>query len=71
MSKRQGPKTRLRAALDAVIDRIDKETNRDSKYSRGLAREGYLGGYADALSDVQLLLNGVVPCRREFWLEPE
>lgn len=27
----------------------------------------YQGGYADALSDVVLLLNGTIPNRRNYW----
>lgn len=34
---------------------------RDGMYARGLASEGYLGGYRDALQAVMLLLNGVIP----------
>jgi len=32
----------------------------------GLASEGYNGGYRDALSDVELLLNGIYPNERFF-----
>ena len=39
----------------------------DSKYVRGLASEGYNGGYRDALDDVMLLLNDVRPTRHDFW----
>jgi len=58
--------------LDRAIQRINGEiaikTDQDNLYSRGLSREGYHGGYADALSDVRLMLNGTTPCRRpEYW----
>jgi len=36
-------------------------------YASGLASEGYNGGYSDALSDMQLLLNNVIPQRNEWW----
>jgi len=36
-------------------------------YARGLASEGYNGGYRDALSDVLLFLNGVRPNRNGWW----
>lgn len=57
----------------AVIDRIRKETKAstgDSHVARGLAYEGYNGGYIDALNDVVLLLNGCVPDRRGWWNTP-
>ena len=37
------------------------------KYGKGLASEGYLGGYRDALDDVMLALNGVHPTTRYLW----
>lgn len=38
---------------------ISANINRDILHSRGLAREGWHGGYSEALSDVLLCLNGV------------
>ena len=35
----------------------------------GLASEGYNGGYADALQDVLLALNGTTPNRNNWWDE--
>ena len=40
----------------------------DPKLTGALAREGYVGGYWDALQDVLLLLNGCDPCRKpNYW----
>jgi hypothetical protein len=57
--------------VEAVIHKIDKELSSQSqeKYVRGLAREGYVGGYQEALMDVLLALNGVTPNRRNWWRE--
>jgi hypothetical protein len=43
------------------------EGTRSGLYSRGLASEGYDGGYRDAIDDVMLFLNGVTPDRRGWW----
>ena len=42
-------------------------------FARGLANEGYHGGYHDALSDVILLLNGISPKHRNrhYWEKQE
>lgn len=37
------------------------------KYERGMAGEGYLGGYRQAINDVELALNGVHPQTRGLW----
>jgi len=36
-------------------------------YGGALSREGYNGGYYDALSDVINALNGVIPNRNGWW----
>lgn len=41
-----------------------KSINRDNLYSRGMAWEGYAGGYLQALADVGLLMEGVIPNSR-------
>lgn len=67
MSK--GIKRRLSAAESRVTELINAQAREGGMYARGLAGEGYLGGYRDALSDVLLLLNGVDPPKRHsgFW----
>lgn len=66
---RNGPVTRIKRALERVSAHIERQTDRNSVYSRGLAREGYDGGYAQALSDVLLTLRGVMPNRHPQWWE--
>ena len=62
----RGIKRALRQArANARKDVLPRSTS-DSKYARGLAYEGYHGGYIDALNDVELALNGVAPNSR-FW----
>ncbi len=39
------------------------------KYARGVAREGYAGGYRRALSDVLLASHGVRPSTRDYWTD--
>lgn len=64
---RNSPKTKIKHALDAVHEQMRVTTSND-KYSRGLSGEGYAGGYAAALSDVLLVLDGCPPCvRPEYW----
>jgi len=62
---------RIRAIRYAQAQ-ADKEiigfAGRGGMYARGLASEGYAGGYRDALSDVLLLLTGdTMPHRRDYW----
>lgn len=64
---RPGPKSRIKAALERVNAEIRRTTDQTSMYSRGLSSEGWSGGYAAALRDVQLVLNGVKPQTRDYW----
>ena len=48
---------------------ISGHAQRGGLYAHGVAGEGYAGGYRDALYDVQLLLNDVVPKRRDYWTD--
>jgi hypothetical protein len=65
----------IKRKLYKVYDNVSKEIadfsrNKDGQdgfYARGLASEGYNGGYRDAISDVLLALNGVNPNRRFWW----
>lgn len=52
-----------------IQSEMHEETDHQSMFSRGLASEGYAGGYRDALDDVLLALNGVTPDRRGWWKE--
>ncbi len=60
-------KARINLALRAVKHEIAQSTDQASVYSRGLASEGYSGGYADALMDVLLVLDNVIPNRHNYW----
>ena len=69
----KGIKRKLKKATIKVQDRIRAISLDGGLYARGLASEGYLGGYRDALNDVMLVLNGVTPFRDwdgvSFWEE--
>lgn len=76
-NRRLGPKRRIKLALEQVTAEIRGYVQSGTKpsagmphYAGGLSTEGYSGGYRDALSDVTLLLNGVVPNRRDYWRIP-
>jgi len=60
MTKREAQK-HIDWAIKYLKDDIGAGIDRNNKYSKGLAHEGYKGGYLHALYDVSLLLNGVIP----------
>lgn len=62
-----GIKRKLAKAQAKVRKEIEDNAAYGGKFARGLANEGYAGGYAQALSDVQLALNGVEPSTRGYW----
>lgn len=66
----KGIRRQVNRAHEQVSQQIAAYAARGDKYSRGLASEGYNGGYRDALSDVLLALNGVRPNRNGWWDEP-
>jgi hypothetical protein len=55
----------IRAALDIINAEISGNAS-GGKFARGLAAEGYAGGYRDALHDIQQLLNDVEPSNSRF-----
>ncbi len=59
-------KRKVQKALEAVEEDMAAD-RQDSFYGRGLASEGYVGGYRDCLQDIQLALEGVKPRRRGWW----
>lgn len=75
MSKRNGPRTRIKAALRRATSEVrsvgqstDEPSSVGHRYAGGLASEGYAGGYAAALRDVLLVLNGLKPSSSwGFW----
>ena len=63
----KGIKRRLRSAQLNTEIRI-AEVSQGGKFAAGLGREGYWGGYAAALADVSLMLDGCSPCvQPELW----
>ena len=68
----RGPEARIRAALARAEVEIAASaraggSGAEGRFARGLAGEGYAGGYAQALSDVLLLLGGTEPVTRGYW----
>lgn len=56
--------------LRKVSKEVDKEIRANSvgTYGRGLAAEGYAGGYWTAIQDVLLAMAGVLPnSNRRYW----
>ena len=61
---------RIKAAQEKIAAEI-KAFAGHGKFAAGLASEGFAGGYSQALSDIQLLINGVEPGdTRGYWNEP-
>lgn len=65
----KGIKRIIRGVRENVSKDISDNTDQDSLYSRGLATEGYNGGYLHALDDITLALNGVCPNRERWWAQ--
>lgn len=63
----KGIKRQVMAALNAASKGINIQSRDGGVYAKGLASEGYKGGYRDALNDVLLALNGVEPHRWNYW----
>lgn len=64
----KGIKKQLHKARENVTKEISWAANSDSLWARGMAGEGYAGGYRDALDDVLLSLNGVGPTSQtRYW----
>lgn len=59
------------AARKSVQKDISAFASSGGGVARGLAGEGYNGGYRDALDDVLLLLNGVIPERNGWWTKTD
>ena len=68
MNKKQMIK-HIELARNNVKRRITAHASR-GRIAAGLASEGYNGGYRDALDDMILLLNDVIP-NRNYWWEDE
>jgi len=60
----------IKRKLSKVLRKVNTEIALNSiggMYARGLAGEGYAGGYRAAINDVMLALNGVKPSTRGYW----
>ncbi len=62
----KGIKRKLSRVLKNVNHSIHL-TAQEGGYAAALSNEGYNGGYADAIMDIELALNGVTPVRRNWW----
>ena len=62
---------KISKAINRVNKQIANQTDQSSLYSRGLSREGYLGGYLQALMDVIAVLRKVPVSHimRDYWRE--
>lgn len=61
-------RTNLRKVAVEVQKEIRGNAESGNFYARGLASEGYAGGYRDAIQDVLLAMSGVKPNRnRGYW----
>lgn len=67
--KTPGVKRPIARALARVNAEITGNSRGRGHIAGGLSGEGYAGGYRDALNDVQLLLNGMVPQSRGYWMD--
>jgi hypothetical protein len=57
----------IQQATERCRQQLSAQTDRNNLYSRGLSAEGWHGGYMAGLQDCILVLNGVMPNRREYW----
>lgn len=57
-------KEEVRRLMQEADAAIKGHANSGGMYARGLASEGYAGGYRDAMNDIILLMNGGVVTRR-------
>jgi hypothetical protein len=66
-----GVKRALKAAALAAGKEISVLASCGGMYAKGMASEGFMGGYREALEDVMLAMNGVEPDRWRRWRELE
>lgn len=65
--------SQLQRVHDAIRDQVRKEHEHLNSVGRGMQMEGYVGGYLQALSDVELARRGIVPNNSRFaalWEKP-
>ena len=71
MPRPRGIKRSLAIAEKNVRKEIKNLGEAGGKFARGMASEGYAGGYLQALYDVELVLNGVRPSTNGWWLKEQ
>ena len=72
-----------RRLINCALQRIEDQQQREHdaavlahkgklgpNFAIGMASEGYIGGYRDALNDALLAMNNVLPKRRDWWDKP-
>ena len=63
----------IKRQLGKAMENVNAEIARNAKpggVASGLASEGYAGGYAAALRDVSLALNGIDIWQSRYWPAP-
>jgi hypothetical protein len=61
-------KLRLRGAIEKATAEVEVSARGGDKWARGLASEGFAGGYAEALRDVEaMILHGHPTDSRRYW----
>lgn len=73
-AKRRSRRTAFLKRLDMALKRVNAEIRGNGEsgdtYARGLANEGYAGGYAAALRDIEAMLTHGHPSdTRCYWIE--
>lgn len=59
---------RIKRAREKVDKEISNNASRGGAYARGLANEGWAGGYRQALDDVEaMLIHGFPNDPRHYW----
>lgn len=66
----KGIQRKIKEVLESVNEEIAISSRGGGFHARGLAGEGFAGGYRQALWDVQLALRGINPNSR-YWKEIE
>ena len=67
-------KRKINKEIYAAFKKVNQEISDLASHGHiaaGLSSEGYSGGYRDCLTDIQLLLNGIMPKRRNYWDQQE
>lgn len=66
----KGIMRQLKQAQYKAYAEMAAQSKSGNHITRGLAPEGFTGGYVAALNDVSLALNGVTPNNSRYWPQP-